>query len=119
MKNRVAEVEPYVTKDGSEIRELVHPAVHGNRNASLAETTVQAGARTGLHRHRLTEEIYHFIEGAGMMTLGTERFEVRAGDTVCIAPGTAHCVENTGAGPLRILCACAPAYSHDDTELLG
>lgn len=52
------------------------------------------------------------------MTLGKETFAVRAGDTVCIAPGTAHCIENTGAGPLRILCACAPAYADADTELL-
>ena len=118
MKTRRGEVEPYVTKDRSEIRELMHPAVHGNRSVSLAEATVQPGARTELHRHGTTEEIYHFVEGTGAMTLGAERFEVHPGDTVCIPPGTAHCVENTGAGPLRILCACAPAYSHDDTELV-
>ena len=38
---------------------------------------------------------------------------------ICIAPGTPHCVENTGAAPLKILCACAPAYAHGDTELIG
>jgi mannose-6-phosphate isomerase-like protein (cupin superfamily) len=119
MKTRLAEVEPYVTRDRSEIRELMHPAVHGNRNVSLAEATVSPGARTELHRHGVTEEIYHFTQGRGVMTLAGERFEVNAGDTVCIPPGTAHCVENTGDGPLRILCACAPAYSHEDTELLG
>jgi mannose-6-phosphate isomerase-like protein (cupin superfamily) len=43
---------------------------------------------------------------------------VQVGDTVCIPPGTPHCVENTGTEPLRILCACAPPYAHDDTELL-
>ena len=53
-----------------------------------------------------------------MMTLGDINFAVHSGDTVCIAPGTAHCIANTGNVPLRILCACAPAYSHDDTELL-
>ena len=42
-----------MTKDGSEIRELMHPAVHGNRKQSLAEATVAAGtARRALHRHR-------------------------------------------------------------------
>jgi mannose-6-phosphate isomerase-like protein (cupin superfamily) len=43
---------------------------------------------------------------------------VRTGDTVCIPPGTPHRIRNTGAGPLRILCCCSPAYSHDDTELV-
>lgn len=118
MRSRYRDVPAYVTKDGSEIRELMHPAVQGNRAQSLAEAAVAAGARTLLHRHRLTEEIYHFTAGSGIMTLGEERFAVRAGDTVCIPPGTAHCVENTGKAPLRILCACAPAYSHEDTELL-
>jgi mannose-6-phosphate isomerase-like protein (cupin superfamily) len=111
-------IEPYVTKDGSEIRELIHPAVHGNRNQSFAEATVRAGATTALHRHRSTEEIYHVTSGVGVMTLGDERFAVAAGDTICIAPGTPHCIANTGDAPLRILCSCSPAYSHDDTELL-
>jgi mannose-6-phosphate isomerase-like protein (cupin superfamily) len=111
-------IPPYVTKDGSEIRELMHPSVQGNRNQSLAEATVRPGMQTALHRHNLTEEIYHITSGAGMMTLRDEQFAVAAGDTVCIAPGTPHCIENTGEAPLKILCACAPAYSHADTELL-
>jgi mannose-6-phosphate isomerase-like protein (cupin superfamily) len=115
---RYARIAPYLTKDRSEIRELMHPAVHGNRGASLAEATVPVGATTLLHRHALTEELYHVTQGAGRMRLGDGAFEVRAGDTVCIAPGTAHCIENIGAEPLKILCVCAPAYSHDDTEIL-
>jgi mannose-6-phosphate isomerase-like protein (cupin superfamily) len=112
------EVPAFITKDGSEIRELMHPSVQGNRNQSFAEATVRPGMQTALHRHRLTEEIYHITRGKGMMTLGGERFAVAAGDTICIAPGTPHCIENTGEEPLKILCACSPAYSHDDTELV-
>ena len=111
-------IEPYITRDGSEIRELMHPSAHGNRNQSFAEATVWPGMKTALHRHKLSEEIYHFTQGAGLMTLGDEEFAVAAGDTICIAPGTQHCVENTGDLPLKILCACAPAYAHDDTELI-
>ena len=118
MKSSYAESEPFVTKDGSEIRELMHPARHGNRAQSFAEARVAPGGKTALHRHAATEEIYHVTTGSGRMTLGRATFDVAAGDTVCIMPGTAHCIENTGAGPLRILCSCAPAYSHEDTELL-
>jgi mannose-6-phosphate isomerase-like protein (cupin superfamily) len=96
----------------------MHPSIHGNRAQSLAEATVPPGAATTLHRHRVSEELYYFIRGLGLMTLGTETFAVNAGDTVCIPPGTPHRVRNTGDGPLTILCSCAPAYSHDDTELL-
>ena len=118
MRSAYSSIRPYVTKDGSEIRELMHSSVHGNRNQSFAEATVSPRAQTALHRHKLTEEIYHITHGVGMMTLGGERFAVAPGDTICIAPGTPHCIENAGDAPLKILCACSPAYSHDDTELL-
>jgi NAD(P)H dehydrogenase (quinone) len=111
-------VTPYATKDSSEIRELMHPAVHGNCKQSLAEATVPTGTRTLLHRHAVTEELYHITQGEGRMTLGAEQFTVRVGDTIQIPPGMPHCIEATGTEPLRLLCCCAPAYAHNDTELL-
>ena len=119
MKTSYRDVSPYVTKDGSEIRELMHPSLHGNAKQSFAEATVAPGSATLLHRHRTTEEIYYIVQGEGKMTLGDETLHVSAGDTICIAPGTPHCIANTGTDALRILCACAPAYDHDDTELLA
>lgn len=57
--------------------------------------------------------------GEGWMTLRDTSFAVRAGDTVHIPPGTPHCIGNDGRGPQRIVCCCAPAYSHEDTVLLA
>lgn len=119
MRTRADEIPAYVTKDGSEIRELMHPDRHPVRNQSLAVAVVQPGQRTQLHRHAVAEEIYHVTGGAGVMTLGDERFAIAVGDTVLILPGTPHCVEATGAEALRILCCCSPAYSHGDTEIIG
>jgi mannose-6-phosphate isomerase-like protein (cupin superfamily) len=118
MKTRYEDIAAYVTKDGSLIRELMHPAQHGGRMQSLAEATVPAGARTALHRHHVTEELYHVTAGHGRMTLGDDRFDVTVGDTVLIPPGTRHCIEATGSDALVILCCCSPAYAHEDTELL-
>jgi mannose-6-phosphate isomerase-like protein (cupin superfamily) len=118
MKTSIAEVAPYVTKDGSEIRELMHPNLHGARNQSLAHATVPPGCETRLHRHQQSEEIYHVTAGTRLMRLGGTEYPVSAGDTVVIRPGTAHAIRNTGASALAILCACAPPYAHDDTELL-
>lgn len=118
MKTRLADIAPYITRDGSAIRELMHPDVHGNRAQSLAEAVVAAGARTLLHRHRETEELYHVTAGEGVLTLGSERLKVSPGDTALIPPGTPHCIEATGAEALRILCCCSPAYRHEDTEIL-
>lgn len=116
---RGGDVPAYRTKDGSLVRELMHPSSHASRAQSLAEATVAPGQRTELHRHRRTEELYHIVEGRGRMTLGEREFDVGPGDTICIAPGTAHCIANVGGTPLRLLCCCAPAYAHEDTELLA
>jgi mannose-6-phosphate isomerase-like protein (cupin superfamily) len=108
----------YTTKDGSSIRELMHPEQHASRNQSLAEATVPVGSETRLHQHQNSEELYHITQGRGLMTLGDETLELDQGDTVCIAPQTPHKIRNTGSTELKILCCCAPAYAHGDTTLL-
>lgn len=118
MVTHYAQTESFITKDGSIIRELMHPAAHGVVKQSLAEAIVPVGTRTLAHRHQQSEELYYILRGRGLMHLGIEHFEVGPGDTVCIAPGTVHSIENTAAEELVILCSCAPAYAHDDTEIL-
>ena len=73
MKTILGETEKYITKDGSIIRELMHPDEHVSsifsvKNQSLAEATVPAGVATVLHKHALTEELYHITSGKGLMT---------------------------------------------------
>lgn len=113
-----ADATAYRTKDGSIIRELMHPGLHECRNQSLAEARIPAGAQTRLHRHVVSEEFYHVVSGRGRMTLGDDVFAIAPGDTVAIPPGTPHRVANPGDETLVILCCCAPAYAHEDTELL-
>jgi mannose-6-phosphate isomerase-like protein (cupin superfamily) len=111
------EVESFTTLDGSTIREVAGPAWTDARNQSLAEATVPPGKDTAAHYHRTTEEIYLFTSGAGRMRLGDEEREVAEGDCVVIPPGVEHKLWNTGPDPLVLLCACAPAYSHEDTVI--
>ena len=118
MLTHYEKIKPFITKDGSEIRELMHPEVHGNAHQSFAEATVPVSSATQKHKHIQTEEIYHITQGIGLMTLGEQQFEVVEGDTICIKPGTAHNIKNIGQLPLKILCSCTPPYSDQDTELL-
>jgi len=117
-KTAYNEIQPYTTKDSAIVRELMHPEVHGNSKQSLAEATVPAYTSTALHRHHLSEEIYHITAGSGRMTLEDKTFEVAVGDTVFIPAGTSHKLQNSGEEVLKLLCCCAPPYSHDDTELI-
>ncbi len=111
-------IPAYVTKDGSIIRELLHPNSSATCNQSLAEAIVEVGQTTVLHCHNLTEEIYHITQGVGLMRLSETTFSVAVGDSIVIKPGTPHNITNIGADSLKILCASSPAYSHDDTVLL-
>jgi mannose-6-phosphate isomerase-like protein (cupin superfamily) len=111
------EVAPFITKDGSEIRELLAHRNSVIRNQSLAEARLPAGASTQEHFHPKTEEIYYITHGTGRMRIGGETREVRAGDAIAIPPGRRHKLWNTGDETLRLLCCCAPAYEHDDTIL--
>jgi mannose-6-phosphate isomerase-like protein (cupin superfamily) len=116
--DRLEQREPFVTADGSTIRELAGVPSGNAANQSLAEATVPPGGATVAHLHRASEEIYLFTAGAGRMRLGEEEADVRAGDAVVIPPGTPHKLLNPGRQPLVLLCCCAPPYSHDDTVLL-
>lgn len=115
---RYRETEPFTTKDGSIIRELMHPARHGSGRQSLAEAFLPAGRKTLLHRHRSSDEIYHILSGSGRVRLGEERYPVTVGDTIHIPAGTPHDIEADGGEPLVFLCCCTPPYRHEDTELL-
>jgi len=116
--DRLEAREPFITADGSSIRELAGVPSGNAVNQSLAEATVPPGGETIAHRHVRSEEIYLFTAGAGRMRLGDEESDVRAGDAVVIPPGTSHKLLNPGAEPLVLLCCCAPAYADADTILL-
>ena len=113
-----ATINEFITKDGSHIRELMHPSQHAVSHQSFAEAIVPTNTETHLHKHTLSEEIYHITQGEGLMTLDKDQFSIICGDTICIQPGLAHKIKNTGTVDLKILCCCSPPYSHDDTALL-
>ncbi|MGD0745927.1 MAG: cupin domain-containing protein [Verrucomicrobiota bacterium] len=110
-------VPSFLTKDGSEIRELLAHRNSVIRNQSLAEARIPAGASTQEHYHVRAEEVYYLTHGTGRIRIDGETRDVRAGDAVAIPPGSRHKLWNTGVETLRLLCCCAPAYEHDDTVI--
>ena len=102
-------VQPFRTKDGSTIRELMH-----GTNQSLAEATLAADQATQRHHHAASEELYSVLEGGGLMEIDGDERQVGPGDTILIPPGARHRFV-AGPGGARFLCCCSPPYSHDDT----
>lgn len=68
----------------------------------LAHAAVPPGERLSGHRDPM-EEIYIIQTGQGLMQVGSDRLEVRAGDAIHIPLGEFHELTNTGPGELTIL----------------
>jgi mannose-6-phosphate isomerase-like protein (cupin superfamily) len=111
------QVPAFITKDGSEIRELLAHRNSAIRHQSLAEARLPVGGATQEHFHARTEEIYYITAGAGRMRIDAETREVKVGDAIAIPPGARHKLWNTGTEVLRLLCCCAPAYEDGDTVI--
>ena len=113
----INDVPVFITKDGSEIRELLAYRNSAIRQQSLAEARLSAGQSTTCHRHLRTEEIYYVLSGRGMMQIDDQQRDVGPGDAIAILPGQSHQITNTGDVVLKFLCCCVPPYEDDDTEL--
>jgi mannose-6-phosphate isomerase-like protein (cupin superfamily) len=111
----LADVPSFITKDGSEIRELLAYRNSVIRKQSLAEARILPASSTQEHFHRETEEIYFITEGKGKMRIDGEIREVKVGDAIAIPAGQKHKIWNTGSDVLKLLCCCAPAYENEDT----
>ncbi len=110
-------VTAFITKDGSEIRELLAHRNSAIRQQSLAEARLEPGASTQEHYHIKTEEIYYITHGVGRIRIEGEVRPVSVGDAIAILPGQRHKLWNTGDTVLRLLCCCAPAYENEDTVI--
>ncbi len=76
IQSQRSEVEAYTTKDGSQIRELMHQDTHGNKLQSLAEAIVQSNQKTIKHLRIKSEELNRITQGQDLITLADETFPV-------------------------------------------
>src|SRR5437588_349780 len=79
-----AQIEPFVTLDGSEIREWAGRVAAPAQNQSLAEATVPTGSATTEHYHRLSEELYLVSAGEGRLIIDGEERIIGEGDCALI-----------------------------------
>ena len=63
----------------------------------------QPMAYVELHKHKVQEQVYHVLEGEGLMEIGGERRVVRKHDVIYLPPGVEHSINNTGLVDLFIV----------------
>ena len=69
-------------------------------------TELAPGGWLGLHRHTQAE-VYHLVEGSGVVVLDGVEHRVAAGSAVFIPGDAEHGIRNTGEGTLRFVYAFA------------
>ncbi|MCC2634635.1 cupin domain-containing protein [Ramlibacter sp.] len=68
------------------------------------------------HVHQVQEQVYHVLEGEGLLTLDGKRHVLRRHDYVFVPPGVRHGFTNTGTESLVFLVVTTPV-SDDEVPL--
>ena len=93
---------------GALSKPLVMPETAATRHLDYRISMYQPMARVALHKHRVQEQIYHVLEGEGLMNIGGKRHVVRRHDVIFLPPGIEHDIENTGLVDLVFLVITSP-----------
>ncbi len=67
------------------------------------------------HYHANTVEIYHTLEGSGVLRLGGSSFELEPGATAYVPPERVH----AGEGDFSAAIVCVPPFDPSDEYVLG
>ena len=93
---------------GALSKALVRPESAGSRLVDYRISTYQPMAHVELHAHEVQEQIYHVLDGEGMMEIDGERRVVRRHDVIFIPPGVPHKITNEGLGDLTFIVVTTP-----------
>jgi mannose-6-phosphate isomerase-like protein (cupin superfamily) len=107
----IAEVEWRQFPDhfgGALSKPLVMTETAGARHIDYRISMYQPMAYVKLHKHKVQEQVYHVLDGEGLMEIDGERRVVRKHDFIFLPPGVEHAIANTGLCDLVFLVVTSP-----------
>jgi mannose-6-phosphate isomerase-like protein (cupin superfamily) len=93
---------------GALSKALVRPETAGSRLIDYRISCYQPMAHVALHTHKVQDQVYHVLDGEGMMEMDGKRQLVRKHDVIYIPPGVEHAISNTGLTDLTFIVVTAP-----------
>ncbi len=87
---------------------LVRPETAGAKLMDYRISTYQPMGYVALHTHKVQEQVYHILEGEGLMEMDGERRVVRKHDVIFIPPGIEHGITNSGLTDLTFIVVTTP-----------
>jgi mannose-6-phosphate isomerase-like protein (cupin superfamily) len=93
---------------GALSKPLVHPTTANSLQLDYRISCYAPKAYVKVHAHKRQEQVYHVLEGEGLMEIAGARRVVRKHDFVFLPPGVEHGIANTGVSNLVFIVATAP-----------
>jgi mannose-6-phosphate isomerase-like protein (cupin superfamily) len=82
---------------------LIDPKDSPSQRLTMGHTTIYPTGSTTGHSHDDMEEVYYVISGEGIMVVGEDKYEIKAGDALYVPTGLYHTTYQTGILPLTVL----------------
>ena len=93
---------------GALSKALVAPATAGSQLMDYRISTYAPMAYVERHVHKVQGQVYHILDGEGLMEIDDEKRVVRKNDVIFIAPGCWHSITNSGLGQLTFIVVTTP-----------
>ena len=93
---------------GALSKPLAAPDTLNTRHLDYRISMYQPMAYVKRHSHKVQEQVYHVLEGEGLMHIDGKDHVVRRHDFIYLPPGVAHAIENTGTSDLIFLVVTSP-----------
>ena len=102
-------ISPIPCSCGQARRAFIEP---DNKTASFHIVDISQDSRA--HYHKKMTEIYHVLEGQGILEIDDQRLELKPGITVMIKPGCIH----RAVGKLKLINVPIPTFDPADEWFL-
>ncbi len=89
---------------GALSKPLVMPETAGSRHIDYRISMYQPMAHVARHKHKVQEQVYHVLEGEGLMEIGNEKHVVRKHDFIYPASRRRACDLEHGSGRPGVPC---------------
>ena len=93
---------------GALSKPLVMPQTARSKHIDYRISMYQPMAHVAKHKHAVQEQVYHVLEGEGLMEIGDSKQIVRKHDVIFLPPGVEHSIANSGLVDLVFLVVTSP-----------
>jgi quercetin dioxygenase-like cupin family protein len=93
---------------GALSKPLVMPETLKSKHLDYRISMYQPMAYVARHSHKEQEQVYHVLEGEGLMEIAGETHVVRKHDVIYLPPDIEHMISNTGLTDLVFIVATSP-----------